>query len=244
VMKRLKQSARRVLPKQLIYLFQSIRVSTKLGRVGVLLSTFPNAKSKIRLGGEAGWTIPRSTLSEKSICYCVGCGEDISFDLELLAKYGCTVFAFDPTPRSIAYVQKHTVDLPGYRFYDFGIWDREGMVRFYMPTDDIGVNASITNLHGTNEYIEVRTMRLKQVVESHGHTDIALLKMDIEGAEHTVIRTIIEDNIRINVLLVEFDGFAYPTAERLAGINNSIQSLIRFGYRIYWIEGSNFTFVR
>ena len=33
-----------------------------------------------------GWYIPTSLLDSDSICYCVGCGEDISFDLGLIVK--------------------------------------------------------------------------------------------------------------------------------------------------------------
>ena len=36
------------------------------------------------------------------ICYCGGVGEDITFDLGLIERFGCTVYAFDPTPRAVA----------------------------------------------------------------------------------------------------------------------------------------------
>src|SRR5262245_47478917 len=61
----------------------------------------------IRLGTRyGGWTIPDRVLGADSICYCVGVGEDISFDLDLVRRYGSTVYAFDPTPRAIAFVDR------------------------------------------------------------------------------------------------------------------------------------------
>lgn len=234
-----------VLPKPVIFFYHSFRFSWRLGIVGAMLHTLTNSTHKIRLGKEAGWTIPQSLLERSSVCYCIGCGDDISFDLALIAEYSCSVFAFDPTPKAIAHVQKHAAHLPNYHFSTFAIWDKEETVRFYVPGEALGVSHSITNLDGTAEFIEVPAKRLSQVVRANGHRKLALLKMDIEGAEHTVIRTILEDNLQVEVLCVEFDELAkHGTPERLRKINDTIQSLLNFGYEYFWIEGPNFTFVR
>ena len=58
-----------------------------------------------RIGSEyGGWIVPTALLREDWICYCGGVGEDITFDLGLIERYGCTVHAFDPTPRAISFV--------------------------------------------------------------------------------------------------------------------------------------------
>lgn len=50
-----------------------------------------------RIGSEyGGWVVPRGSVSRSSICYCVGVGEDVSFDLGLISQFGCAVHAFDP----------------------------------------------------------------------------------------------------------------------------------------------------
>jgi FkbM family methyltransferase len=242
-MRAAKDAAKKVLPDWSIYFYHSVRAALKVGVLGPLLSTLPNASSKVRLGGEAGWTIPRALFSETSICYCIGCGEDITFDLELIRNYRCNVFAFDPTPRAIAHVAKHAAGVANYRLSEFAIWEKNGTVRFYTPPDD-GVSHSITNLNGTSDFIEVPTRRLRDVIESNGHSSIALLKMDIEGAEHTVIRTIIDDKLNVDVLCVEFDELAHATPERIGAIRQTLQGLLDYGFTYYWIEGSNFTFVR
>ena len=157
----LKKIGKRILPQAVIYFYHSVRMSRKMGSFGPLLRTLPNVTRKVRLGGEAGWTIPKDALTNRSVCYCVGCGEDISFDLELVQKYSCTVFAFDPTPRAIAYVHQHASHLPNYRFSEVAIWSDQGMVRFFVPGDQLGVSHSIANLDGTSEYIEVPSKRLK-----------------------------------------------------------------------------------
>ena len=41
-------------------------------------------------------------------------------------------------------------------------------------------------------------------MKENGHSHLDLLKMDIEGAEFEVIDSIIEDQVPINILCIEF----------------------------------------
>jgi hypothetical protein len=45
---------------------------------------------------------PPRTHNKKIIVYSCGVGEDISFDIAIMHDCDCEVFAFDPTPKSIA----------------------------------------------------------------------------------------------------------------------------------------------
>ena len=47
-----------------------------------------------------GYMLPESLLGEDSVCYLAGTGEDISFDLGVIARFGCRVYALDPVPRA------------------------------------------------------------------------------------------------------------------------------------------------
>jgi hypothetical protein len=46
-----------------------------------------------------GFYVYPDRLCQESIIYSFGVGEDVSFDLELIEKYNCHVFAFDPTQK-------------------------------------------------------------------------------------------------------------------------------------------------
>jgi hypothetical protein len=95
----------------------------RLGVLAPYLKSFLNMGDKLRLGtAYGGWTIPKNLLTEHSVRYCVGCGENISFDLALAEKYSCEGFGFDPTRRSIAYAGKVTSGIRNYHFQDVGIW--------------------------------------------------------------------------------------------------------------------------
>ncbi|AOX03493.1 hypothetical protein BJP34_32315 [Moorena producens PAL-8-15-08-1] len=129
-----------------------------------------------------GWVVPASLLDASSICYCVGCGEDISFDIGLINQFGCDVFAFDPTPRAIKYVQKVAGNNSKYHFFEIGLWNKEDTLKFYVPQNPDHVSHSLINLQKTSDYIEVKVKRLRQIMEDIGHKKIDLIKIDIEGA--------------------------------------------------------------
>src|SRR5690242_18859561 len=90
-------------------IFQSIltRLRIRMRKILVLSGVKTDSNEKMeRLGtGNGAWVVPISLIDENSICYCVGCGEDISFDLELIKRFNCEVFSFDPTPKAIQHIK-------------------------------------------------------------------------------------------------------------------------------------------
>src|SRR3546814_16696357 len=52
-----------------------------------------------------GWFLPLDLIRADWVCYAGGVGEDVTFDLGIIDRFGCQGFAFDPTPRAIAYVE-------------------------------------------------------------------------------------------------------------------------------------------
>ena len=200
-----------------------------------------------RLGSRyGGWVVPSSLLSKDSICYCAGCGEDISFDLELIEVYKCNVFAFDPTPRSAEYVLTNTIDNSKYHFCKLGLWNKRARLKFYAPKNINHVSHSLLNLQKTKGSIQVEVDSLKNIMKRNGHTYLDLLKLDIEGAEYKVLNSISSNNIDIKVLCVEFDEMFNPLDEGyIQRINDSINKLTKFGYIMVFNEGNgNYTFVK
>lgn len=193
-----------------------------------------------------GWVVPKKLFNENSICYCVGCGEDISFDLGLMQLFGCDVYGFDPTPRAIHYVRSNTADNPNYHFYDIGLWDKEDTLEFFAPKNPSHVSHSLLNLQKTGSHILVKVDRLSHVMQNLGHERLDLLKIDIEGAEYKVIESIIADEVEVQVLCVEYDEyFNSLDADYKARIQDSMKLLIDNGYLLVFTQGNgNYTFVK
>jgi FkbM family methyltransferase len=240
----LRRVSKRLVPRNAVVLARSAHSVKQLGLWGPWIGTIRHSARKQRLGTlYGGWTIPVGILTPDSICYCVGCGEDISFDLALIESYACRVHGFDPTERSIAHVRRVARANRYYLFYEFGIWDRNGSARFFAPRDSEHVSHSITNLQNTSDYVEIPTKRLSTVLNEHGHNRLDLLKLDIEGAEIAVIRSIVEDGVEIGTLLVEFDELNFPSYDRIAQIRATVAALLGYGYSLFHVESTNFTFV-
>ena len=144
-------------------------------------------------------------LNTKSIVYSFGIGEDVSFDVDLIKNHGCKVFGFDPTPKSKKYIKSQKID-EKFHFYEFGISNISGAIDFYLPTNPEHVSGSIITQKNVNieNKINVEMKSLKDIMNELGHEHIDVLKMDIEGSEYDVLENILNENISISQILVEF----------------------------------------
>lgn len=219
-----------------------------------------------------GWIIPAGSIGPDSVCYLVGAGEDVSFDLGLAAQYGCTVDIFDPTPRAVAHVEGLIGNLknglrtacatspggfyPDYppalaerlRLHPVGIWNEDTSLRFFAPQNEAHVSHSLVNLQQSERYIEVPVRRLSGMMAELGHHKIDLLKLDIEGAEYQVIRSLLDEGLNIGALCIEFDESAanHLDTRYLQRIEESLRALLDAGYRVIAKEQGchNYTLIK
>ena len=194
-----------------------------------------------RIGSDyGGWVVPANELSAASVCYCPGVGEDISFDLGIIEKYGCTVHGIDPTPRAREHVAKVANNNTLYTFHPVGLWNEDTELSFYEPADPAHVSHSVDDLQSSSrEGFKAKVKRLSSIMQDLGHTHIDLLKMDIEGAEYPVIEDLIRENISVRILCIEF----HPYTKDPAAWFKSVTQLNNAGYRLLNIEHSNYSFV-
>lgn len=199
----------------------------------------------VRLGSRyGGWIVPSSAVQAHSVCYCAGVGEDISFDLALMERFGCEVHAFDPTPRAIEFVRRNAADVPRFHFHPVGLWERDEQLRFYAPSNPKHVSHSVMNLQQTDSFFEAPCRSLTSLMNELGHARIDLLKLDIEGAEQRVIAAMLEQGVTVKVLCVEFDEATLEwTPERKQRIAATADALASHGYVLVAQEGrGNYTY--
>jgi FkbM family methyltransferase len=155
--------------------------------------------------GYCGWAIPLGILGSDSGVVDVGLGEDVSFTQDLIARYGCVVHGFDPTPRALHYVG--ALNEPKLVVHEAAVAGRGGTATFYLPNDSAHVSGSLAKApHVGQRALEVRLVTLADVMSLIGRDRIDLLKVDIEGAEYDLIAdtAFAEHAQRISCLCIEF----------------------------------------
>lgn len=202
-----------------------------------------------------GYLVPDHFLNSESIVYCVGAGEDISFDTELKMKFDSRVYIFDPSPYGIdhfdevkAYVNKGTPltldkalnpyvyhigpkQFNEIEFITIGLWDKKEILKFYDPERENYSSHSAYLFTDSKSFIEAPVDRLGNLMKQLGHSHVDLLKIEIEGAEYKVIDSIVEDQLDVKAILVEFDE-VYNTKDKAFHfrIKNSCDKLRKAGY--------------
>lgn len=190
----------------------------------------------------ARWCLCPDGLSETSVVYSIGVGEEISFDLELIRRFGVEVHAFDPTPRSIKWIRSQ--DLPQkFVFHPYGLADYDGTCKFLPPENPSHVSHSMIRHQSPWSAIELPVHRLVTAMKELGHSKLDVLKMDIEGAEYLVIADMLACNLYVRQLLVEFHH-RWPEVG-IAQTKKAIQGLNRAGYRIFNVSttGEEYSFL-
>lgn len=193
-----------------------------------------------------GWIVPTLDIPAGAVCYLAGVGEDITFDLALIERFNCSVFAFDPTPRAKLHAHKQAAQLSQFHFFDFGLWDAEGRFKFYAPANSEHVSHSVLNLQNSDKYFEAPCKRLSAIMREMGHSRIQLLKLDIEGAEYRVIDALVEDRLDIGIICVEYHAVHNDADGEFPGqIKKSVARLCETGYALVAAEPNlNYTFVK
>lgn len=187
----------------------------------------------------AGFFVCEDKLSASSIVYSFGIGENISFDSDLIKKYGLTIYGFDPTPKSIQFIhnqpkQSHFIFCP------YGLATIDGHVTFYLPENTNNVSGTFYNRWKYDENIikpiDVPVKKFSSILKEFNHYKIDILKMDIEGAEYEVIDDILHSNVVIDQILVElhhrFSGISVKKTKEF------VEKMNAFGYKISKISES------
>lgn len=204
----------------------------------------------VRLGSEyGGWWVVPSLIRPESVVYSFGVGDDISWDLAMVQRFGVCVHAFDPTPRCLEWIRGQ--QLPDrLRFHPLGLADFDGEAQFAMHNPDPLWNAyNLTkggeDARGAHEIVRCQVRTLATIAKDLGHERVDILKMDIEGAEYGALKNILAGTFRPAQLLIEYHYFEGP-GSRVQETADSIRSLQDAGYRLFARSpvGHEFAFVR
>src|SRR5688572_23117678 len=191
-----------------------------------------------------GWTLCPTGIGENSVIYSFGVGEDISFDCAVSHAFGCSVHAFDPTPKSLEWVSRQQLS-SGFQFHPYGLAAYDGVANFRPPSDPRHVSYSMIDVPAVpGGAVSFPVRRLKTLLHELGHGAVDILKMDIEGAEYDALDDILRSRIDVRQILVEFHHRFDRT--KVKRTRSSIEQLQNAGYFIFDVSptGEEYSFIR
>lgn len=228
-------------------------------------------KNLIRLGSAyGGWTILGDGSLNKGTVISAGLGEDASFDVEMINKYDCSVLAVDPTPRSslhfdeikksfgankindyteggkqpISAYNLSKVNIENYQLLRFGLSDSNGQAKFYRPSSPGFVSHSLESNQNSsaNDYFKIEVICIRKLLEKFGKR-ISLLKLDIEGSEFRVLKSLSSNDLLPYQICVEFDFIRSETKKTKRDFHSLVEHLRNLNYEFIFEDGLNYTLV-
>jgi FkbM family methyltransferase len=188
------------------------------------------------------WTFCPVQINKDSIVYSFGIGRDISFDLALIENFGLKVFAFDPTPKSIAWLESQK--LPSeFQYFPLGLSDHDGTMEFFETGGEHAVSYTELKLEDKKvrqQPIFLKVCKLLTICSLLNHDHIDILKLDIEGSEYRVLPDLLQSNIQVDQILVEFHHRFKEI--KVAKTRRLIEILNLYGYKIFDISRSGYEY--
>jgi FkbM family methyltransferase len=157
------------------------------------------------LGTEYGsYVVPSERIGADWVCYCVGTGADVSFELGLIETRGVEVRSFEAVLNLADYVREQTHGEPRLSIEHAALALEDGPVRMQVSHVPVSQSVSAAGLYDGSNYVEVPGRTLASMMEEHDDDRIDLLKVDVEGLEYELLPTLDLRALGVQVLCTQF----------------------------------------
>lgn len=150
----------------------------------------------------------RARFRSGDVAVDVGTGDDPDLSRYLIANYGLECFAVDPTRKHAPALKALERELAGFHYLPYALGPQCCKVRFYESKVNVSGSVLLDHRNIVNDPVvsySVDMVTLEELLRIVGKDDIALMKIDIEGAEYDLIRSLDLSLLRrIRQLIVEF----------------------------------------
>lgn len=179
-----------------------------------------------------GYAIPERLLDADSVLVSIGAGTDVSFELDVVRRFGCRAFIYDPVPASAAYTEKAIAQEPRIGFERLAVWNEDTDLDFHAPLQEGFVSHSATDLHNTPVSFTAPARTLSTLAAANGWTRIDLLKVSAEGSEFAILEHALASGLEIRAVAVEW---AQPV--ELTRVTAAVADLHAAGFRNVAVSG-------
>ena len=196
----------------------------------------------LALAGDEGWNL--NTIKNA----CTACNIEDKFSTIIFEEGVSELTKFYVSSYNQEFLENfqkwlNTQKLPlGFIFFNFALSNYDGLLTIYAPENDNNISHTIM-LNNDKNSLNVKCYNLKTIQSMLKHSNIDLLKMDIEGFEYDVIDDIIKNNIKPKQILLEFHHF-YPTIGNIK-TELYINKIKQYGYNLFYVSNNfcEFSFI-
>lgn len=100
------------------------------------------------------------------------------------------IFSFEPSARSFAYFRRNTSAFPNVKGFPFGLSDSEQEVALFRGRDSTVTQSIYSNSYTIERTEPVRLRRAASVLSELGVSRVDILKLDTQGAEVLILRSL------------------------------------------------------
>ena len=203
--------------------FQEVEVSFLNHKIKV-----PDVASLIFLNRELFGEEIYKFKTDSKVPLIIDCGANIGLGIIYFKELypNSKIIAFEPDKKIYNYLKYNinSFDYPNVQLINKGLWKEETTLTFYSEGSDGG---RIATKNDTNNIISIDTVKLSTYL----HETVDFLKIDIEGAETTVLEECEEFLCNIKNLFIEYHSFA----DEPQTLSKILQILEKNNFR-YYIE--------
>ena len=146
----------------------------------------------VLVGTADQWAIPAGSLAADAFVVSAGVGKDITFEQDLVARFGVRIILLDPSPTGIKTIAKRSLPR-NIEFHALGLAAQAGSVSFGHPDRSDEGSFRKSNVDGG---VSFDCTTLQELMSQHNRSRIDLLKIDVEGFEYEIINSILAKKSR------------------------------------------------
>jgi FkbM family methyltransferase len=174
----------------------------------------------------------------------IGLGFDADFSQAMLKRFPVQSYGFDPTRKHAPALASIAAASSGrFKFVPAAVSTESGTLQFHESANNVSGSllAAHPNVRGQqHETYSVSAMTLDEILDQVPAERIALAKLDVEGIEYDVLKSVSDATLlRVPQWVIEFHhGVVQPF--RFADTRRHVRRFERLGYRTYSRDGINF----
>ena len=189
----------------------------------------------------------KDVFDEKSIVIDVGCADDPDLSVFFMKQFDCFAYAVDPTRKHFAALKAVSDRNKKFQHLPYAVADCDQQLTFYESKENASGSLLQSHSNVQNDSIisyEVEAVTISKLLERIGVDRIDFLKLDLEGAEYSLLEKInSHDLVNVDQLFVEFHHHAIPD-KTFKDTLALVKKIADFGYEDFTLDKANYLFYK